>query len=427
MRRTPTPILAGLLALLAPVAAAAQVVPGTTLMGFTHDTPTSTQRYELCADDRCEALEVTAAEGQQRFVAPAWLPAAVAVPLRIRAVWAGGTVDSPAVTFSTIQPPPAPGPPVIVEAPPDEGGEGPDPDPDNGEPFPVPDGDHGYFDALVGRTDHWRSYSLRDDAMLRPGNQGGYTHSNDPTRIPRVTYDPTNDPDPRRQDAAKVVVPEGSNNLRNQVRLPIDTGTDGFLLTWDVWFGAEWDNERTAIDSQKTWQLQSGGGIWTEIRNRYRQASNNVHDALAFVDMRRYGSSSETSGNRIADGYGDVNYGSDSIGGQLVNFPLYAETWTRYWVRITPRGGESPWWDLSLWVADEDRAPVQLHRNSGIRPANEKGWEMFWLEFNTSDGPAVVGRGDLVAYVRNVVLLRNPPADMTALLVPPSVTTEGAL
>lgn len=426
MRITSPLLLAGLL--LAPLSAAAQVAPGETMMGFTHDAG-ATQRYELCAADRCEAIEVTAAEGQRRFVAPAWLPVAVAVPLRIRAVWAGGTVDSPVVTFSTVPPPSPPGPPIIVVAPPGGGGApAPDPGPAPGEPFPVPAGDHGYFDALVARPDHWRSYSLRDDAMLLPREQGGYTHSNDPTRIPRVTYDPANDPDPRRQDAAKVIVPEGGNNLRNQVRLPLETGADGFLLTWDAWYGAEWANERTAIDSQKTWQLQSGGGIWTEVRNRFRQAANNVPGALSFVDVRRYGGSSEVSGSRVADAYGDINYGSDSVGGQLANFPIYPETWVRYWVRVTPRAG-TEWWDLSLWVADTDRAAVQLHRNAGIRPADEKGWELFWIEFNTSDGPAVPGRGDLVAYVRNVVLLRHPPADIAALLVAPSAPSPvgGAL
>jgi hypothetical protein len=51
---------------------------------------------------------------------------------------------------------------------------------------------HAYFDQLVRRSDHWKSYSFRDNAML--GNR----------RF--VTYDPASDTDRHRQDAAKVVV-----------------------------------------------------------------------------------------------------------------------------------------------------------------------------------------------------------------------------
>jgi hypothetical protein len=59
-----------------------------------------------------------------------------------------------------------------------------------------------YFEALVARADHWKSYSLRDPAQLTYKNQGGYSDTNS-TSIPNklfVTYDPT-------QDAAKVTIP----------------------------------------------------------------------------------------------------------------------------------------------------------------------------------------------------------------------------
>src|SRR5688572_24362708 len=78
---------------------------------------------------------------------------------------------------------------------------------------------HGYFDALVNRPEHWKSYSLRDQRQLQTRENGGYAHCN---ACPlAVTYDPTNDPDPRRQDAAKVVIPANRNSLPNQVRVPM--------------------------------------------------------------------------------------------------------------------------------------------------------------------------------------------------------------
>lgn len=75
---------------------------------------------------------------------------------------------------------------------------------------------HAYFDALVGRGDHWKSYSLRPRAgepigsadyerQLNHPKDGGYANSNSGDLT--VSYDPARDADPNRQDAAKVVIP----------------------------------------------------------------------------------------------------------------------------------------------------------------------------------------------------------------------------
>jgi hypothetical protein len=67
--------------------------------------------------------------------------------------------------------------------------------------------DHDYFNALVARPDHWKSYSMRNPTQLdRPVN-GGYATSNNPDNLLWVTYNPAADFDPHRQDAAKVVIP----------------------------------------------------------------------------------------------------------------------------------------------------------------------------------------------------------------------------
>jgi hypothetical protein len=51
---------------------------------------------------------------------------------------------------------------------------------------------HAYFNALVQRSDHWKSYSFRDPKQLEG---------------PWVTYNPAADTDRHKQDAAKVVIP----------------------------------------------------------------------------------------------------------------------------------------------------------------------------------------------------------------------------
>ena len=65
---------------------------------------------------------------------------------------------------------------------------------------------HAYFDALVRRGDHYRSYSLRDAAQVNYRNQGGLIDANVSGGL-WVTYNPGADTDRNRQDAAKIVIP----------------------------------------------------------------------------------------------------------------------------------------------------------------------------------------------------------------------------
>jgi hypothetical protein len=86
---------------------------------------------------------------------------------------------------------------------------------------------------------------------------------------------------------------------------------------------------------------------------------------------------------------------------------------------------------ISMWFADEDHAPVQMYDRYPVHlfenhsSATARGaLSQFWIEFNTSTAemlPARVedGFADLVAYVRNLAILKNPPADISPLLLRP--------
>jgi len=262
---------------------------------------------------------------------------------------------------------------------------------------------HAYFERLVARPDHLVSYSLRSPDQLVSRDKGGFTHSN--TRDQFVHYAPARDTYSKAQDAAKIVIPANGNSLRNQVRLPFDHGNGGFLITWDAWWGEEFAFEHTGIKNYKAFQLESGGRIWTEIRSRF-QPARRFPGAIALVDVRPYRGSSERKGARV----GGVNYGNGSLGGLLTNFGVAPNTWTRYWVSLVPRK-DSEFWDFSLWVADERRDAVLLYDKEGIKPKG-MGWDRFWLEYNTSTSKVREGRGELVAYARNVVVLKvsgSPP------------------
>jgi len=65
----------------------------------------------------------------------------------------------------------------------------------------------------------------------------------------------------------------------------------------------------------------------------------------------------------------------------------------------------SGWELMSLWVADENTNAVKIIDRLQFEAYN--GINRFRLEFNTSQDPVKVGRGPLVAYVRNFVMLRD--------------------
>lgn len=258
---------------------------------------------------------------------------------------------------------------------------------------PAPSGD---FDTLCQSAAKLACYSLRDDAQLAQ-----YVHSK--ARLRKVFYLYPNDPDPRRQDAAKITVDTSSNSLTNQIRLPIPAYTGSLLVQWDAWMGAEFKQSVSGIPTYKHFQLASGGNIWTEIRSRFSAAtSGNV----ALVDLRYYGS----------PGPGFFVGNMDALSPMAGSFHTAPEVWTRYWAYLKPAGTYT---ELSLWVADVNRDPVQILDRALVTPRpGYSRWDSFWLEYNTSTDTLKAGRPDLISYARNVVMLQGI-SDPRPLLIRP--------
>lgn len=258
-------------------------------------------------------------------------------------------------------------------------------------------GPHAYFDMLSARPDCLVAYSLRSmDQLL--------TYMDATHRFHDVTYDPTNDPDPRRQDAAKIVVPANVVSLPNNVRVPIPpVGNDSLFVTWEAWMGAEFSYAETNIGNYKHYQFASGssghGRIWTEIKSDFSGRNNTPPEGLADVEVRLYG---QPEDGMIGPNVTNRHPASPRVG----RFAVQPEKWTRYWVLFNPVG---EWHEFSLWVADTGREPVLINDRLQIKPQLSAGrWTSFWLEFNSShslsDGQKIPAR---TAYVRNVAMLRG--------------------
>lgn len=271
---------------------------------------------------------------------------------------------------------------------------------------PDPIGSHLYFETLAARVECKVAYSLRSAEQMAE-----YRQSN--SRPQSINYDPAGDTDPRRQDAAKIVVPADAVSLPNQLHLPIPAhdGTSLFV-TWDAWWGKEFAFANTSTGNYKAFQFASPAGrIWTEVKSDFDEAHKNYSPAVATVIVRSYGDLGTTLGPNVTN--------RQPLSPQKAQFAIMPEVWTRYWVYFKPVG---EWHEFSLWMADENREPVLLIDRLQIKPnsleGKATGWEKFWIEYNTSSNGIPAGRGPLVSYARNVVMLHGV-ADPARLLERP--------
>ncbi|MCC6900367.1 MAG: hypothetical protein IT377_15420 [Polyangiaceae bacterium] len=286
-------------------------------------------------------------------------------------------------------------------------------------PFPAPVGctpggsvsvgTHAYFETLRARSECHVALSLRDAKHVATDLEGGYSGHGSP---PDVTYDPANDSYPDKQDAAKIVVPADKNSLPNQVKLPIQIlHGERAVITWDAWFGPEFDYANHQIPTYKMWQFCSySDGIWDEVRARWSLGPSLGPGALAAVDGRTY---SEVVGPSVTS--------KQPLEPQVASFTLWQKRWIRYWGLFEPDGAFDAY---SLWMADAntdpvklfDRVPLQFRSNKEGTAAPRLG--VFRIEFNTSTNALAAGRSALVAYVRNYVVLKGD-LDVAAILERP--------
>jgi hypothetical protein len=238
-----------------------------------------------------------------------------------------------------------------------------------------------------------------------------YAHGPAATSV-NVTYDYVNDRYPNRQDAAKVTIPADQVSLKDTIRLPIPpVGDSSLLVTWDSWWGREFERSHSGLLNYKNFQLASGARIWTQVNTEFDRATE-APGALAMFSVRQLGES----------------FGESPVGANVTDtnplspyrtFAIMPETWTRYWAYFNPVANR--WFEFSMWVADETHSPVKTIDRLLIKPDYPEGaigWEGLWLEYNTSSTVIPPGRGPLVGYARNVVMLRSV-SDPTQLLERP--------
>jgi hypothetical protein len=292
---------------------------------------------------------------------------------------------------------------------------------------------HEYFDALVARPDHWVSASLRDQAWLDAHYKG------DTSVVGKwITYDPANDADPDRQDAAKVTLPPDKNSIPGQSQVYVPLGTeDGrrYLFTWDAYWTPGMLKANHNIQNQKTWQFslqRTSFTFWLETKIGFscNTSGGPVPPGcdptvdIGALYVRSYNADWDGQTTRWTPevhnmlGPSTAGWSNQPLGPMRASFRLKPRVWTRFWWLFEQRAND---WDRAwLWVADEQEGPVLIVDGAQVSlPTTTNSIGSWFLEYNTSSNYDGVRTEPLVSYVRNFVALRDPPADVTPLLVRP--------
>lgn len=210
------------------------------------------------------------------------------------------------------------------------------------------------------------------------------------------------------------------NSCTNQLRIPIGT-TDGhtYLFTWDAYWTDSYMS--TGLTNHKTFQLCCNSTQWfqPDVLLSYSDGTR-----FAKADARSYLNIGGGADWSLTDGstHGPGVTGQDPLRPKVGNFDFIPNRWTRFWVRVVQRANDYD--TLDMWIADEVVDAVQIYDTISTSVKSTGGTpnqiNKFWFEYNTSSGELTrTDQRDLVAYVRNLAVLMDPPTDLSSLLVKP--------
>ena len=347
-------------------------------------------------------------------------------------------------------------------------------------PPPQPPSDTGndYFNALVGRSDCYRSYSLRDPQQLTYKSLGGYAQGAPPKAL-TVTYDPA-------FDAAAVRVPcfvdngytlaqplsatgtqvwpskfDSSHNIANYViriddeilnitardatltsffvtrgywGTPISAHAAGAVIFYSstsldissqIWCPMNSQDGHTYLTTWDVWYPKDmtkglvGFGNWKQFQFR-----RNIPSPHIWFEVRsRFDLAPTVNDVGTIDFRGYTTLGPNvtkdqPLAPQIHPFVLRPERWIRYTMLLDQRAND---WDLiSFWAADWEQGVVQLldgiqmDTSDGVDPPSV---DSFQLEFNSGQR-LTLKRPDWIVHVKNVVMLKDVQ-DVTSVLVKP--------
>ncbi len=215
------------------------------------------------------------------------------------------------------------------------------------------------------------------------------------------------------EDAAMFTIPADTASLPRQVRPAyprVEVGT--VLFTWDAKWGPEFQTDRDELQTHKAFQLArdgqvsgSGDNRRIELRTRFSLAEGECEEARGCADGDTREECVACAASIAAS---DLRlYQFDNLEGeqqpaepQDARFVIEPDTWTRFWAFVDFDAGT-----YSQWIADSDRAPVQVFDALSIDYASHGGGlDWFWFEYNSSQSRT---GGELRGWFRNLVVVQD--------------------
>ncbi len=274
---------------------------------------------------------------------------------------------------------------------------------------------HAYFDMLVNRPDCMTSFHYRTQANV---DLVGSRAEGD-KKIP-IVYDAAHDAAKFEIDPSGSLPSSGSTGTP-QKRLPIEApGATSLLITWDLKIDESMRYQGSGyLGQHKSHRLDNpSASAWLAMKQNYSRATNQAKGVAMFfftITTKFLGEGSMQGGSETLS-----RIGPDGKAIMPPEFYIQPDTWTRVWVLLEGEvSTRSAPVQLSVWLADEQRNPVQLYdRINVISPDHERGVGIFRYEFDSSTSTSLNGPGQ--QYQRNFVVLRGvTKAEVVGLLQKP--------
>jgi hypothetical protein len=217
----------------------------------------------------------------------------------------------------------------------------------------------------------------------------------------------------------------------NYLAMPIGS-SDGntYLLTWDSYFTDSYVGIGKWDTGQKTFQVTNAkNSKMFEPKVKFAASGEpgfNAATDVGIVTGRSYAAVNtgqktwaETDGNTMGPGW-TLGSGGAELEPRAGTFVVKPNRWTRWWIRWQQKAND---WDyFDMWVADENTDPVLVYSQVSLSVnggSTTHSVAQFWIAHgNSNEDYLRGGLFDLVAYHRNVVVLRNP-SNVPGLLVRP--------
>lgn len=253
---------------------------------------------------------------------------------------------------------------------------------------------HDYFDMLTARPDCLTSYHFRTQENI----DSVRSRAESDIKIP-IVYSALHDAAKFEIDPSGSLPHSGSTGTP-QKRMPINIqGATSMLLTWELKIDKSMQWKPGYLPQHKSHRLDDlSASPWVGLKQDYAKATNRG-DGIAYYFL---------SAAPAHMGPGTTRGAAERIEPISGEFYIQPDTWTRVWVFVEGNIGVG---DravrMSVWLADEKRARVQLYnRVNMVTP--QDGIGLFRFEFDSSTKKAANGPGQ--QYQRNFVVLQGVTA-----------------